>query len=212
MACRDLTPLQIEDLMEGFIGRWMTFSGALFVATKLHLFGLGDQTSATIKILSNDHSFEVEAWCAFPADKERLKLARSGDTLLVEGRLQSVESDCIKFNSCILLNAATGKPSSPTADRHGFERDLRRQQPEGHEQPVEESQASGPSSGPPLPPVPEAALQAWHKAFSLAYPNGSKTMAELSASACFPQHSVTRQRVRELLPDRPMGRPKKSIT
>lgn len=62
------------------------------------------------------------------------------------------------------------------------------------------------------PDVSQAQLEAWHRGFIAQHPNGSKKLAEKLAVDSFPDHNVARQRVRDLFPDRTMGRPRKTRT
>lgn len=60
-----------------------------------------------------------------------------------------------------------------------------------------------------LPRLPEERLKEWHLLFVKAYPKGSATLAEKSAKGAFPNHQVSRERVRALFPDVQPGRPRK---
>jgi hypothetical protein len=61
-----------------------------------------------------------------------------------------------------------------------------------------------------LPGVREALLQRWYELFLEAYPGGSKSLAEQSARGMFPDHSVDRQKVRDLFGPGSKGRPLKN--
>jgi hypothetical protein len=61
-----------------------------------------------------------------------------------------------------------------------------------------------------LPALKDEALERWYELFLSAYPNGSKTLAEASARGMFPDHSVDRQKVRDLFGPGKMGRPLKN--
>jgi hypothetical protein len=61
-----------------------------------------------------------------------------------------------------------------------------------------------------LPALRDELLDHWHALFDEAYPQGSKALAEESARGMFPNHSVDRQRVRDLVGTKPKGRPPKN--
>jgi len=60
------------------------------------------------------------------------------------------------------------------------------------------------------PPLPDALLRQWHELFILAYPNGRVELARQSVAGMFPRHHVSRERVRDLFPERSPGRPRKN--
>lgn len=60
-----------------------------------------------------------------------------------------------------------------------------------------------------LPPLRDELLREWLTLFHRAYPAGSKQIAERSALGMFPEHSVDRQKVRDLIGDTGRGRPRK---
>jgi hypothetical protein len=59
-------------------------------------------------------------------------------------------------------------------------------------------------------PIPPAHLQAWFEFYKKIGGEMREDAAHDHARMCFPKHSITRQKIRELLPPRPMGRPKTS--
>jgi len=61
-----------------------------------------------------------------------------------------------------------------------------------------------------LPELKEPMMLEWLALFRKAYPSGSKQLAESSAQGMFPDHSVDRQKVRDLMGDTGIGRPPKS--
>lgn len=60
-----------------------------------------------------------------------------------------------------------------------------------------------------LPQPAPAHLKAWFNVFSAAYPKGTEDEAMASAEGMFPDKWIVRQRVRELMGPRQMGRPTK---
>jgi hypothetical protein len=62
------------------------------------------------------------------------------------------------------------------------------------------------------PPVPAAHLAAWFEFYKKVAGEMRDDPALTHARMCFPNHSVTRQKIRDLLPERPMGRPRKDET
>lgn len=61
-----------------------------------------------------------------------------------------------------------------------------------------------------MPGLRDDLLEKWHALFVAAYPKGSKEMAEKSAHGMFQEHSVDRQKVRDLIGMKPIGRPLKN--
>lgn len=59
--------------------------------------------------------------------------------------------------------------------------------------------------GPPISPIH---LQAWFEFYKKIGGEMREEAATDHVHRCFPNHSVTRKRIRDLLPERPMGRPK----
>jgi len=57
-------------------------------------------------------------------------------------------------------------------------------------------------------PVSDAALKAWYEAYKLAYSGNSDTEASAikSASGCFPDKAVSRQKIRDLRGEQKRGR------
>jgi hypothetical protein len=60
--------------------------------------------------------------------------------------------------------------------------------------------------------VPPAYLAAWFEFYRKIGGDMREEAAHAHAKMCFPKNSVSRQKIRDLLPDRPMGRPKKNGT
>lgn len=60
------------------------------------------------------------------------------------------------------------------------------------------------------PPLPEALLKKWYELFILAYPDDGPEAGRKSVAGMFPRHHVSREKVRELFPDRGPGRPRKN--
>lgn len=58
------------------------------------------------------------------------------------------------------------------------------------------------------PSVPQKHLEAWYQLYKSVYPDNSEDHAWGSARGMFPNHSVSRARVRSLRGDRDLGRPK----
>ena len=116
----------------------------------------------------------------FPDTHEEVKALARGEIVEVQGRIDGIASWILMLKECELLSR---RPAPPPM--------------------LPELPTNRPS-------LPVAALKAWHRAFLLAYPTGSKELAEKSAIAAFPDHHVARQRVRDLFPDATMGRPKKT--
>ncbi len=58
--------------------------------------------------------------------------------------------------------------------------------------------------------LPEPWLRQWFELFIVAYPDGPIELARQSVAGMFPRHHVSRDRVRELFPNRSPGRPRKN--
>lgn len=58
-----------------------------------------------------------------------------------------------------------------------------------------------------MPALKDELLDSWHTLFVAAYPQGSKELGEVSAHGMFPNHSVDRKKVRDLIGKKPKGRP-----
>lgn len=61
-----------------------------------------------------------------------------------------------------------------------------------------------------FPRLSDPMLAEWHALFLKAYPNGNATQAIQSVNGMFPRHHIARNRIRELFPDIPIGRPRES--
>jgi hypothetical protein len=68
------------------------------------------------------------------------------------------------------------------------------------------SAAAPESKGPPVSP---AHLQAWFEFYKKIGDDMREDDAHIHARMCFLKNSVSRQKIRDLLPDRPMGRPRR---
>ena len=60
------------------------------------------------------------------------------------------------------------------------------------------------------PPLSEARLTEWARLFLAAHPDATESTARKSLKVVFPENSVTRDRIRAVLPRRRVGRPQKS--
>jgi hypothetical protein len=201
--CDGLTDLQSQDIVAPYIGKWLHFRGYVAVMTGPEPLLPNVLASAT---LEPEDGPQPIIYCVFTkgfADLRRLKEIGIGDLVEVTGRikeirmLQIVLDDC-STNSVIpkaFMDLVRSKTDTAASDP-----------------PPSPNREAGPNERPKdKPPLSNEALKAWHVAFLLAYPTGSKQLAEQSAKACFPNHIVSRDRVRELFPDASMGRPKKTI-
>jgi len=67
-----------------------------------------------------------------------------------------------------------------------------------------------PTGNPQLAPLSEELLLQWAQLFAKAYPSGTEGAAAKSVAGMFPDKSVTRSRLRRVLPSRSRGRPKQN--
>lgn len=98
--CSGLTPLQSEDAISRYLGKWMRFSATLFTATRLSGFSTGVSATVTIPVQGR----LIDIYCAFPRDELGLKAASKGEKLYIEGCLRSADAHGLKFDNCILLD------------------------------------------------------------------------------------------------------------
>jgi hypothetical protein len=190
LRCGKLTDIQALRAMEIYIGKWIHIAGYI---VNLSPFLQG----VSVSVMQSSGALWT-TWLYFKRDIERLEIANVGEMLIAQGEIQSISRQGLGLINCELRDIRV--PEQPIALFA---------EPEAIPLVLGDA-ASNAIDARSLPRLPEAALKAWHAAFLIAYPNGSKALAEKSASGAFPDHHVARERVRELFPDTPRGRPKKS--
>ncbi len=83
--------------------------------------------------------------------------------------------------------------------------------PEEQRLPRSSATHSAPVEQPRKPlPLPDARLTAWAELFFATYPNATEATARQSLNTLFPDHIISRERLRTVLPNRRRGRPAKS--
>jgi len=175
-------------MMSGYQGKWMQVIGVIANMTE-------NRESVAVSIFDGVTTAITTLWFEGQADK--LELANQGDILVANGKIAQIRLLGINLENCELIKIAPGAPLIAKTD-------VKPPSSEQLEIPAHRDERA-------KPPISDAALKAWHSAFLLAYPAGSKSLAEKSAQSAFPEHHVARERVRELFPDAARGRPRKNI-
>lgn len=196
-----LTSVQSEPIILAESGKWAQATGSVINASRNQ-----DSVNVSILIQRSGHA-DHQLFLMFDRDNAGALILAKEDIVTVQGKISGPlfgdislrECEIISHSSAAdlrlkgLLAALSEVPDAFVEESHG------------------QNSRSQSTSSDALPPLSEAALQAWYQAFKVAYPTGSKELAEKSATGAFPNHHVARSRVRELFPNVRRGRPKKSI-
>lgn len=179
---KDRTDAQAQAIVRKYVGQWLEVSGVVIDVS------VNENFDSLVSILTGPH----EGCSLFFSDPDKLLEINKGDGIKVCGQIYSAASHSLSLMKCELIAII------PKTELEHDETSNDRPDTESREPPTDK------------PRLSIAALRAWHEAFKIAYPNGSKDLAEKSAVGAFPNHHVSRSRVRELFPHAQRGRPKKN--
>jgi hypothetical protein len=179
-----LTDVRANAVMETeYLGKWIQANGIVVDVSK-YTWGV---------TVSLDLGNLLMAFLEFAPDATKPLELSKGDLVAVQGKIRGrTLIGALDLADCDLIRAVPREEAEALADKQFEERPLPRPG-------VDEK-----------PPLSDAALRAWLAAFKIAYPNGTQTLAEKSAAGAFPNHSISRSRIRELFPNSPRGRPKQN--